>query len=91
MERKFHLFALFKESWLTDGGRFWPFANHQSAQEQCRLGSPRLRERKRGKTTCYLYDTGGKPCKEIPLGTDYGPDRKDLGNAIHWLKGINPL
>jgi len=35
--------------------------------------------------------TGGKPCKEIPLGTDYGPDRKDLGNAIHWLKGINPL
>ena len=33
---------------------------------------PRLRERKRGKTTYYLYDTGGKPRKEIPLGTDYG-------------------
>ncbi|NUU35171.1 tyrosine recombinase XerC [Pseudomonas sp. C2B4] len=33
---------------------------------------PRLRERRRGKTTYYLYDTGGKPRKEIPLGTDYG-------------------
>src|SRR5476651_96683 len=33
---------------------------------------PRLRERKRGKTIYYLYDTGGKPRKEIPLGTDYG-------------------
>ncbi|POA21613.1 integrase [Pseudomonas sp. FW300-N1A1] len=33
---------------------------------------PRLRERKRGNTIYYLYDTGGKPRKEIPLGTDYG-------------------
>ncbi|HWH86202.1 MAG TPA: tyrosine-type recombinase/integrase [Pseudomonas sp.] len=33
---------------------------------------PRLRERKRGQTIYYLYDTGGKPRKEIPLGTDYG-------------------
>jgi hypothetical protein len=33
---------------------------------------PRLRERKRGSTIYYLYDTGGKPRKEIPLGTDYG-------------------
>ena len=33
---------------------------------------PRLRERKRGATTYYLYDTGGTPRKEIPLGKDYG-------------------
>lgn len=33
---------------------------------------PRLRERKRGDTIYYLYDTGGKPRKEISLGTDYG-------------------
>lgn len=33
---------------------------------------PRLRERKRGDTTYYLYDTGGTPRKEIPLGKDYG-------------------
>ncbi|AWY39448.1 integrase [Pseudomonas putida] len=33
---------------------------------------PRLRERKRGNTIYYLYDTGGKPRKEISLGTDYG-------------------
>lgn len=33
---------------------------------------PRLRERKRGEKIYYLYDTGGKPRKEIPLGTDYG-------------------
>lgn len=32
----------------------------------------RLRERKRGKTTYYFYDLGGKPRKELPLGTDYG-------------------
>ncbi|MFG0418040.1 tyrosine-type recombinase/integrase [Pseudomonas sp. zjy_8] len=33
---------------------------------------PRLRERKRGSTTYYFYDTGGRPRKEIPLGRDYG-------------------
>ncbi|WXL27720.1 tyrosine-type recombinase/integrase [Ectopseudomonas mendocina] len=33
---------------------------------------PRLRERKRGNTTYYFYDLGGRPRKEKPLGTDYG-------------------
>ena len=33
---------------------------------------PGLRLRKRGKVTYYFYDKGGKPRKEIPLGTDYG-------------------
>lgn len=33
---------------------------------------PRLRLRKRGNTTYYLYDHGGKPRKEESLGTDYG-------------------
>lgn len=32
---------------------------------------PRMRARVRGDTTYYLYDTGGKPRREIPLGTDY--------------------
>ncbi len=32
----------------------------------------RLRERVRGARTYYYYDAGGKPRKEIPLGTDYG-------------------
>lgn len=32
---------------------------------------PRMRARRRGKVTYYLYDTGGKPRHEIPLGTDY--------------------
>jgi len=32
----------------------------------------RLRERKRGAKIYYYYDVGGKPRKEIPLGTDYG-------------------
>ncbi len=30
-----------------------------------------MRARRRGDTTYYLYDTGGKPRHEIPLGTDY--------------------
>lgn len=34
---------------------------------------PRLRLRARGETTYYFYDAGGKPRKEIPLGTSY-PD-----------------
>jgi len=33
---------------------------------------PRLRERKRGKTSYYFYDLGGRPRKEISLGKDYG-------------------
>lgn len=33
---------------------------------------PRLRERKRGKKVYYFYDLGGKPRKEVSLGTDYG-------------------
>lgn len=34
---------------------------------------PRLRARKKPSgTVCYYYDTGGKPRKEIPLGSDYG-------------------
>lgn len=33
---------------------------------------PRLRLRQRGKVTYYLYDLGGKPRKEVSLGTDYG-------------------
>lgn len=32
---------------------------------------PRMRARRRGDVTYYLYDTGGKPRHEIPLGTDY--------------------
>jgi integrase len=32
---------------------------------------PRMRARVRNGTTYYLYDTGGKPRREIPLGTDY--------------------
>jgi integrase len=32
---------------------------------------PRMRARRRGNTTYYLYDTGGKPRHEIPLGIDY--------------------
>lgn len=32
---------------------------------------PRMRARRRGDTVYYLYDTGGKPRHEIPLGTDY--------------------
>jgi len=32
---------------------------------------PRMRARRRGATVYYLYDTGGKPRHEIPLGTDY--------------------
>lgn len=32
---------------------------------------PRMRARRRGDTIYYLYDTGGKPRHEIPLGTDY--------------------
>lgn len=32
---------------------------------------PRMRARRRGNTVYYLYDTGGKPRHEIPLGTDY--------------------
>lgn len=32
---------------------------------------PRVRARVRGDTTYYFYDTGGRPRKEIPLGTDY--------------------
>lgn len=33
---------------------------------------PHLRARKRGRTTYYFYDHGGKPRHEEPLGTDYG-------------------
>lgn len=33
---------------------------------------PRFRPRKRGRTTYYYYDHGGKPRKETPLGCDYG-------------------
>lgn len=32
---------------------------------------PRMRARRRGDKVYYLYDTGGKPRHEIPLGTDY--------------------
>lgn len=32
---------------------------------------PRMRLRKRGAKIWYYYDTGGKPRKEIPLGSDY--------------------
>lgn len=32
---------------------------------------PRMRARRRGTTTYYFYDTGGKPRVEIALGTDY--------------------
>ena len=32
---------------------------------------PKVRARKRGAKTWYYYDTGGKPRKEIPLGSDY--------------------
>lgn len=32
---------------------------------------PRMRARRRGKRTYYFYDCGGKPRREIPLGTDY--------------------
>jgi integrase len=32
---------------------------------------PRMRARRRGDTTYYFYDAGGKPRKEIPLGKDY--------------------
>ncbi len=32
---------------------------------------PRMRARLRGSTTYYLYDSGGRPRREIPLGTDY--------------------
>lgn len=32
----------------------------------------RFRERIRGDRTYYYYDLGGKPRKELPLGTDYG-------------------
>jgi integrase len=32
---------------------------------------PHMRARRRGNVTYYLYDTGGKPRHEIPLGTDY--------------------
>lgn len=32
----------------------------------------RLRDRKRGNTTYYFYDLGGKPRKEVSLGKDYG-------------------
>lgn len=32
---------------------------------------PRMRARVRGNTTYYLYDTCGRPRREIPLGTDY--------------------
>lgn len=32
---------------------------------------PRMRARRRGNVTYYLYDAGGKPRHEIPLGTDY--------------------
>ena len=32
---------------------------------------PHMRARKRGNVTYYYYDAGGKPRKEIPLGTDY--------------------
>lgn len=32
---------------------------------------PRLRVRTRRETDYYYYDTGGKPRKEIPLGSDY--------------------
>lgn len=31
----------------------------------------RMRARRRGESIYYYYDTGGKPRKEIPLGTDY--------------------
>lgn len=33
---------------------------------------PRLRARKRGRTTYYFYDHGGNPRREEALGTDYG-------------------
>lgn len=33
---------------------------------------PRFRQRHRGKKTYFYYDAGGKPRKEIPLGSDYG-------------------
>lgn len=32
---------------------------------------PRMRARRRGENVYYLYDTGGKPRHEIPLGKDY--------------------
>lgn len=32
---------------------------------------PRMRARVRGGTTYYMYDTGGRPRREISLGTDY--------------------
>ena len=31
----------------------------------------RMRARRRGAKVWYYYDTGGKPRKEIPLGSDY--------------------
>src|SRR5579859_7748381 len=31
-----------------------------------------MRARKRGDKVWYYYDTGGKPRREIPLGSDYG-------------------
>src|SRR5674476_1491432 len=32
---------------------------------------PRMRSRARGNKVHYYYDTGGKPRREIPLGSDY--------------------
>src|SRR3990170_7420145 len=32
---------------------------------------PRMRARARGHKVHYYFDTGGKPRKEIPLGSDY--------------------
>lgn len=32
---------------------------------------PRMRRRQRGEKVYFFYDQGGKPRKEIPLGTDY--------------------
>ena len=32
---------------------------------------PRMRSRARGNKVFYYYDTGGKPRREIPLGSDY--------------------
>ncbi len=51
---------------------------------------PRVRARKRGNKIWYYYDTGGKPRKEIPLGSDYALAIKKWSEIKSNVKSHHP-
>lgn len=58
---------------------------------------PRMRARRRGEKTYYFYDAGGRPRREIPLGSDYTLavqqwaklqcERPPAAMTVAWLTG----